>query len=342
VSTATGLETAVELAGRGVEPKLTLEKTSLDFGGIRVGFERTRRAVLSNNGSATLTFSEASVAGSGRSSFSKRQDGCSGFTLQPGRTCTIELLFRPQSTGTQRAELQIDSDDPSGRQSVALEGSGTSAKLSVDQQRLDFGTVQRPRTADRTLTIKNNGNARLQIQRVSVTGGAASDFVVSSIGCGERGLGGGESCAVSVRFVPTANGARSARLVIQHDAGGAAMDVDLLGTALAAVPGFSLSQRSIDFGTRQVGTRSSIDTITVTNPGDGRLEIRRVSIDGSEAGDFVMVAGTCDGAPYVASRGSCTVGVRFSPRGAGARRATLRIQHNAGADGTVSLSGQGQ
>lgn len=117
--------------------------------------------------------------------------------------------------------------------------------------------------------------------------------------------------------------------------------MDLLGTALAAVPRFSLSQRSIDFGTRQVGTRSSIDTITVTNPGDGRLEIRGVSIEGAEGSDFVMVPGTCDGAPYVASRGSCTIGVRFSPRGAGARRATLRIRHNAGSDGAVSLSGQG-
>lgn len=341
VGTATGLETAVELAGTGVEPKLSLEKGSLDFGGIRVGFEKNRRAVLSNTGSATLTFTEATVGGSHRSSFSKRQDGCSGFTLQPGRTCTIELQFRPQRTGTQRAELQIDSDAAGGRQSVALEGRGTSAELSVDRQQLDFGTVQRPRTADRVLTIRNNGNARLQVQRVSVTGGAASDFVVSSIGCGERGLAGGESCRVTVRFVPRANGVRSARLVVQHDAGGPAMDVDLRGTALAAVPGFRISQSSIDFGSRQVGTRSSIDTITVTNPGDGRLELRGISIEGAQTTDFVLVPGTCDGAPYVASRGSCTIGVRFNPRGAGARRATLRIRHNAGGDGSVSLSGQG-
>jgi hypothetical protein len=341
VSTAEGLETAVELRGRGVEPRLELEKGEVDFGGIRVGFEKSGRAVLTNTGSDTLTFSEAFIDGSHRSAFSKRRDGCSGFSLQPGRTCTIGLSFQPTSTGTQRAQLHIDSDAAGGRQSVALEGRGTSAQLAVDLQTLDFGTVQRPGTADRTLTIKNNGNARLQIQRVSVTGAAAGDFAVSSIGCGESGLAGGDSCGVTVRFVPRDNGVRTARLVIQHDAGGPAMDVDLRGTALAAVPGFSVSNRAVDFGSRAVGTRSAIDTITVSNPGDGRLVVQGISIEGAHANDFTIVPGTCDGAPYVAPRGSCTIGVRFTPRAAGSRTATLRIRHNASGDGSVRLSGQG-
>ena len=340
VRTAAGLETSVEVSGKGVEPRLTLEKTELDFGELRVGFEKRRRAVLTNSGTSRLAFADAALAGSAAASYSLSRDGCSGFTLDPGKTCTIELLFKPVAGGAQRAELRIESDAAGGRQAISLDGRGTSATLALDQQRMDFGSVQRPGAADRTLTLRNSGSARMQVRRVSVTGGAAADFVVSSIGCGENGLAGGASCRVTVRFVPRADGARAARLVIQHDAG-PAKEVSLLGTALPAKPGFRISDRSIDFGTRQVGTRSSVRTVTVSNSGDGRLVLRAIAIEGAQSGDFTIVPGTCDGAPYVAPRGSCSIGVRFTPRSNGSHRATLSIRHNAGGDGSVSLVGLG-
>ncbi len=341
VRTAGGLETAVQLSGTGVEPRLKVEKSSLDFGELRVGFETRQRAVLSNSGTATLAFRGATLGGPQRSEFSKGKDGCSGFTLEPGRTCTIEIAFQPRRTGRSRAELRIESDAAGGARTIGLEGSGTAAELSVDALQLDFGSVQRPGSARQTLTLRNEGSARLRITRVSVTGAAAADFVVSSIGCGESGLAAGGSCQVTVSFAPRADGARAARLVIQHDGDGPTKEISLVGVAMPAVAGFALSPRSIDFGTRQVGSRSSVQTVTVSNPGDGRLELRGVSIEGAQAGEFTVVPGTCDGAPYVAPKSSCTIGVRFTPGAGGSRRATLRIRHNAGADGTVALGGQG-
>lgn len=340
VTTAEGLETAVELTGTGVEPRLSVEKDELDFGGIRVGFEERSRAVLTNSGTATVHFGDATIAGSQARSYSKTKDGCSDFSLAPGRTCSIEMRFSPTTTGTQRAELRVESDAAGGRKIVSLEGLGTAAEISVSPRRLDFGTVQRPGATDQTLTLRNDGSARMQIQRLSVAGGASGDFVVSRIGCGESGLDAGASCRVSVRFAPRGDGARAARLVIQHDAG-AAVDVPLVGTALAARPGFRLSERSLDFGGRPIGSRSPARTLTVTNAGDGRLELRHIAIEGTHAREFSIVPGTCDGAPYVAAKGSCTIGVRFTPGGSGRRQATLRIQHNAGGSATIALSGQG-
>ncbi len=341
VLTAAGLETTVELAGVGVEPRLSVEKSSLDFGDLRVGFEQRRRAVLSNSGTTTLAFGDATLGGPARSSYSKGKDGCSGFSLEPGRTCTIEVVFRPSRKGELQAALDVQSDAAGGRQTITLVGRGTSAELSLDRQRLDFGSVRRPGSANQTLTLRNDGSTRLRIQRMSVTGGAAADFVVSAIGCGESGIAPGASCQATVRFVPRADGARAARLVIQHDGDGPSREVALLGTAMPAIPGFRLSTRSIDFGTRQVGSRSSVETLTVSNPGDGRLELRQIAIEGAQASEFRLVPGTCEGAPYVAPRGSCTIGVRFTAAANGSRRATLRIRHNAGADGTVTLSGLG-
>ena len=341
VSTLGGQELTVALTGEGVEPRLSLERDELDFGDSRLEFESRSKAVLSNTGSDTVRFGNAALAGDHPDSFSIPRDGCSTYTLEPGRTCTIELRFRPTRTGTRRAELRVESDAAGGSKTVSLRGRGTSAELSARPANLDFGTVQRPGTADRTLTLHNEGTARMAIRRLALTGASSGDFVVSAIGCGESGLAPGASCRLTVRFAPRANGARAARLIVQHDASGGPLEIPLHGVAKAALPGFRLSDRNLDFGSRPVGSRSPVTTLTVTNSGDGRLELRRFSIEGSQAREFTLVPGTCDGAPYVAAGGSCTVGVRFTPGGSGRRQATLRIQHNAGNPAAVALSGQG-
>ncbi len=341
VVTATGFDTTVGLTGTGVEPRLSVERSSLEFGELRVGFERERQAVLTNSGTATLAFREATLAGSGRSSYSKTKDGCSGFSLAPGRTCTIELAFKPRQSGALVAEIRIESDAAGGRQVISLRGEGTMAELTVDRQQLDFGTIRLPGSADQALTLRNDGSAKLRIQGVTVTGSAANDFVVAAIGCGESGLEAGGSCRISVRFVPRDEGARAGRLTIRHDGDGPAKEISLIGTAIPAQPGFQASSSTINFGTRQVGSRSSVETLTVTNSGEGRLELARISIDGAHADEFTLVPGTCDGAPFVAPNGNCTIGIRFTPRANGERRATLRIRHNAGGEGSVSLSGLG-
>jgi hypothetical protein len=341
VATADGLVSKAALKGTGVEPRIAVEKSALEFGELRVGFERQRQAVLTNSGSATLAFREAALAGSASSSYRRVKDGCSGFTLAPGRTCSIELAFKPLRSGALTAELRIESDAAGGRETIALRGEGTMAELTVDQQRLDFGTVRRPGSADQALTLSNDGSARLRIQGVTVTGGAAADFVVAAIGCGESGLDAGGSCRISVRFVPRADGARAATLVIRHDGDGPAKEVALLGTALAAQPGFRASNGSIDFGSRQVGSRSPVETLTITNTGDGPLELTSIALGGANADEFTLVPGTCDGAPFVAPHGNCTIGIRFTPRANGSRRATVRIRHNAGGESSVELSGAG-
>ncbi len=335
--------TQVALAGNGVSPRLRPETLLVDFGGIRAGFESApRSATLRNSGSAPLAIRRSVISGAGRSSFAIQRDGCTGSTLQPGGRCSIDLLFQPRGAGSLRAELRIESDDARGEQAIALAGSGTAAELEVDRSRLEYGTVQRPASASRELTLTNRGTARLLIGGLRIGGPAAEDFRVLRTDCREEGLRPGASCTVTVLFVPASDGARSARLEIRHDGADEPQEVLLLGTALAAQPAFRVSERAIRFGTRQVGSRTEVRTLRIENAGSGRLELGSIRLAGAHAGDFQLVAGTCDGAPFVAPRSDCTVGIRFVPQAPGQRRATLTIRHNAGRGrDTVSLEGTG-
>ena len=91
-----------------------------------------------------------------------------------------------------------------------------------------------------------------------------------------------------------------------------------------------------------VGGRSEILSLTLSNAGRGRLRLREVRVGGRQPGEFQIVAGTCEGIPFLAPGGRCGFGVRFRPAGGGARSATLTIRHDApGGELRVTLNGLG-
>jgi hypothetical protein len=103
------------------------------------------------------------------------------------------------------------------------------------------------------------------------------------------------------------------------------------GTVLTTA---TLSLDSLSFPSQTYGTSSTAQAITLTNTGSYTLTV--ISIVPS--GDF----SESDDCAYVASGGSCTVQVTFTPTAQGRRTGTLTINANvSGGDLTVALSGTG-
>ncbi|HEY7454688.1 MAG TPA: VCBS repeat-containing protein [Thermoleophilaceae bacterium] len=110
----------------------------------------------------------------------------------------------------------------------------TPAALSVTPAGLAFGvqplsTISTPRT----VTLTNSTDARLPV-RVAV-GGAADDFLISRSSCGD-GVPANGSCAVAVRFAPSAAGARAATLTLDP-AGPQTTAIGMTGTGGALPQG---------------------------------------------------------------------------------------------------------
>lgn len=103
-------------------------------------------------------------------------------------------------------------------------------------------------------------------------------------------------------------------------------------------PFAQVSTNSLGFGNQAVGTRSSPQTITVTNTGTLPLVVASVTLGGADPADYVQ-ANTCTLAPVVPGR-SCIIAVRFAPTAVGSRPASLTIADNAPTSPqVVSLSG---
>ena len=84
----------------------------------------------------------------------------------------------------------------------------------------------------------------------------------------------------------------------------------------------SLSPSSQNFGTVSIGSSSPSQTFTITNSTANTVHISGISFTGTNAGDF-SETDTCSSP--IASSGTCTINVTFTPGGSGSRSATLSV-----------------
>ena len=103
-----------------------------------------------------------------------------------------------------------------------------------------------------------------------------------------------------------------------------------------AYPGAYFSSSQLSFPQQTVGTTSAPSAVTLTNVGIAPMKISRISISGANASEFTE-SDNCVSASPLAAGSSCAITLWFSPKGPGARSATLTLSSNAIA-GPLSLS----
>ncbi len=114
----------------------------------------------------------------------------------------------------------------------------------------------------------------------------------------------------------------------------------LTGGGNGANPQVSLNNSSISFPAQTITTKSAAQKITLTDSGTSFLTITSISATGPNSSDFA-VSNTCPAT--VASGGSCTISVSFTPSIVGPETAAVSIVDSAaGSPHTISLSGTGQ
>ena len=192
---------------------------------------------------------------------------------------------------------------------------------------LSFGPVVTGTTsAAQTVTVSNPTSSAAAVSSIAATG----DFSQTNT-CGSSIAANG-SCTVSVKFAPTATGARTGTLTV--NAGGVTSTVSLTGTGTAPGPVLNAAPASLSFAGTDVGSGSAAKTVTVTNSGTAAASVSGVTA----TGDYSQT----NNCSSVAAGNSCTVSVTFKPTASGTRTGTLTVTSNASnSPATVSLTGSG-
>ena len=298
------------------------------------------------NPSGISTFLAPIVLG-GSSDFHITSNGC-GATLAASGNCSIVVTFTPTTTNTVSSTLSVHYGPSAGQntaQSIATVTINGSTQLLpailVSPSTLAFPPTLPATTSTLPLTVSNTGNATLNLTGFALTGNTPADFAIAANTCGSSIAAGGPSCQVTVSFTPSTPSARSANLVISHNASGGSTTVPLSGTTLLR-PLISLSATTLAFGSTIINTDSSLQSVVVTNTGNIDLHLTSVSVVGANPADFTQVGSTCVSGSVVTATTSCTVTLKFDTSQLGARSASLQIVHDAtGSPSSVALTGSG-
>ncbi len=320
---AAGSPHFINLVGNGATAVANLSTASLAFPSLQINQTSSAQTVtLTNNGNATMVISDISITGD-----YAQTNNCPG-SLGIGSSCTFQVTFTPTQGGERDGSLTITDNAPGSPRSIALTGSGYVTTATVSPSSLAFGNQALASTSSaQSIVITNTGANPITVSAVTTTG----DFAQTN-NCTTTPVAVEGTCTINVTFSPTLGGSRLGTLTVNDNAEGNPHVVTLSGTGMAGVA--SLSSSSLVFSAQTVGTSAAVQTITVTNTGNGNLTFASIQA----TGDFSQT----NNCTSVAAEGSCTIQVSFTPTSSGNRTGTLTLTDSAATSPQlVSLSGSG-
>jgi len=234
VDNSAGSPHTVSLTGTGVGPDVSLSASALTFGEQPLGTTSGPQIeTLTNDGSAAMT-----IAGIQTTGAFAQSNNC-GTSLKAAANCTINVTFKPTAAGIDSGALTILDNAPGNPHTVVLSGdavTGSAPVVYLSPAPLSFGPQPDGTTGSfQTLTLKNTGNAILQITNTSLTG----SFSLGTNSC-SRLIAGGGSCTAQIASAPSAPGPTSGSYLITDNASGSPHVVNITGSGtdfdMSAIP----------------------------------------------------------------------------------------------------------
>ncbi|MGB7516684.1 MAG: choice-of-anchor D domain-containing protein [Candidatus Acidiferrum sp.] len=309
---------------------LSINPTAISFGSVAVGSKGTSSLILSNGGSADVTVSLLTLAGSDFTISGVTTPA----TIGPGQSALLSLAFAPTAAGSATGNLTITNSGSSPTISVPLSGTGTSTatgQLNANVPSLNFGPVATGSAAEKQIVLTNGGNGSVQISGISVVGAGITTNGITA----PTTLNASQTATLTASFAPSAVGSVSGSITIVSNAGNSPLTIPVTGTGAQA--GIIITPASYSFGSVVDGQTKS-QTITLGNTGSIPLTIAELTVNGAAYSVSGLTTPTT-----VAAGGSTTFSVVFAPTTAGSLGGSVSIASNApNSPNVLALSGSGE
>lgn len=173
-----------------------------------------------------------------------------------------------------------------------------------------LGTTSPPQN----VTLTNSGTAPLSMSSISIK----KPFLLGGKTTCGTSVAPGANCKLSVTFTPTVAGLNSGTLVLSDSASSKPQVIELNGTGTT----LTVSPSQLNFGSQKVGTKSSPQTVTVTNTASKAVKVSSVSFTGRYQYDYLQT-NTCG--TQIGPGATCTISITFEPAAKGTRTALGQI-----------------
>jgi len=329
ISNASNPTLNIALSGTGVSPgTLGANPTTLSFGSVTVGSNKSLSETVTNTGGSSVTISQASISGSGFS----MSGITTPLTLTAGQSTTFNVTFTPAAATGASGNISIISNASNTTLNIPLSGTGVSqGTLGANPTTLSFGSVTVGSNRSLSETVTNTGGSSVTISQVSASG---TGFSLSGITT-PLTLNAGQSTTFNVTFTPASASGASGNISMISNASNPTLNIALSGTGVSQGT-LGANPTTLSFGSVPVGSNQSLSE-TVTNTGGSSATINQATISGT--GFSLSGIST----PLTLGAGqSTTFTVKFAPSSAGSASGTVTITSTASNPTlTITLSGTG-
>lgn len=180
-------------------PQLRLSSEQLNVGDVPYGYDRETSFgnLIENAGVALLEVSGIAFTGPNAADFSLVNS--STFTVQPGETAGVVVLYKPSNVGPSTAQMVITSNSSPGTTTIAIQGRGV-VNYSFEAGFV-FGDVEIGQTKSLCLDVINSSGADVTLDQVT---SSSPEFAVAT-GM-PLTIQSGTAAEVCLTFTPTKSG----------------------------------------------------------------------------------------------------------------------------------------
>ncbi|GMQ81594.1 MAG: hypothetical protein BMS9Abin05_1026 [Rhodothermia bacterium] len=231
---ADGSPLDIPLTGKGFgQPDISVNRTVVSFNNVRVGMTNTQEIIVVNTGLADLEVTDASYIGTDAGLFAT-QPGTLPIMLSPEERDTLRVDFTPLTGGNKSASMLLSSNDPDESPlEILLTGEAVRPEMVVDISSYDFGELATGTSSSISFSITNTGTGNLIIFVTEIQGIDLDQFIISG-GGGAATIASNNTRVITVDFVPTTIGPKSAALHIESDdLVSPVLDLQLTGVSIA-------------------------------------------------------------------------------------------------------------
>lgn len=314
---------------------LSISPSYVDFGAGLTGMAPGASFTFTvTNLSTTVTPLLVTMAsGHMASEFTVTGSTCTGITLSPQATCTVDVAFAPTQAASSDAAVLVSGGGAGGVE-AQLYGEGVKAgTLAVSPTSRDFGAAVIDSATGAVQFTVTDPTATVGSGAITtrILGNDRQSFALTFDDCTDLSINADGICTLGVQFVGINAGAARAVLEVSSPVGGAAV-VPLIGVGVVAKQ-IAVTPAMLSF-TSTVATPSAEQTLMVNNTGTSTIgPIRPTTPDPQ----FVISSNGCTAG--LTAGASCSVKVKFIPSVVASSTAAPLLLTSADATAVVSLQG---
>jgi hypothetical protein len=231
---------------------INVSPSALGFGSVVTNSTSAAQGVtVTNSGTAAAPVGTIAVTGD-----FAQTNNC-GSSLAAGSSCTVNVTFTPTAAGSRTGNLSVTASGVTS--TVPLSGSGVAPGpiLNANPGSLTFGgTVVGASSATQTVSLTNSGTTSATVSAVTASGDFSQTNNCSSLAVGA-------SCTVTVKFTPTASGARTGSVTVASNANNSPATIALSGSGIGTNTNIALNMPTT--ASSQVNATQAATTATDGN-----------------------------------------------------------------------------